>query len=44
MTCLSDDDLESKASLMSSFEATIGELIGTYNKAAYVKGEMLDKQ
>ena len=44
VTHLSNDDLESKTSLMSSFDVTIGELIGTYNKASYVKGEMLDEQ
>ena len=44
ITRLSDVDLESKKALMSSFDATIAELIGTYNKAAYVKGEMLDEQ
>ena len=44
VTRLSDDDLESKKALMSSFDVTISELVGTYNKAAYVKGEMLDEQ
>lgn len=44
ITHLSDDDLESKKELMSSFDITIKELIGTYNKAAYVTGETLDEQ
>ena len=44
VTRLSPDDLESKQSLTSSFNVTITELIGTYNKAAFVKGEVLDEQ
>ena len=44
VTRLSPDDLEFKTSLMSSFDVTISELIGTYNHADNVKGETLDEQ